>query len=153
VPRNTAPSAGAQGGDMIDQIGTVFVPTKDVERALAFYVDKLGFTKRGDFTYSGGRWVEVAPPSSSIALPLVPPGEGRAAPHSAVRCALATHDIAKEHARLRELGVDVDPVIGRPGTRRPGLISPDVSVPDTQPPQVVFRDPEGNRFLLVEVRG
>jgi catechol 2,3-dioxygenase-like lactoylglutathione lyase family enzyme len=137
---------------MIDQVGTVFVPTDDQERALAFYVEKLGFAKRVDARYSGGRWIEVGPPGTSINIALVPAGEGRATARNEVRCALATRDIEKEHARLRALGVDVDPEIGRTGTRRPGLISADVSVPDTQPPQVVFRDPEGNRFLLVEVR-
>jgi catechol 2,3-dioxygenase-like lactoylglutathione lyase family enzyme len=136
---------------MIDQIGTVFVPTTDQERALAFYVDKLGFSKRADFTYGGGRWIEVAPPESPTAIALVPRGEGRVVARDEVRCALATRDIASAHARLRELGVDIDPEIGRAGTRRAGLISPDISVPDPQPRQVVFRDPEGNRFLLVEV--
>jgi catechol 2,3-dioxygenase-like lactoylglutathione lyase family enzyme len=136
---------------MIDQIGTVFVPTDDQERALAFYVDKLGFAKRADARYGGGRWIEVAPPGSPIAIALVPGGEGRSAARNEVRCALATRDIAKEHARLRELGVDIDPEIGRAGTRRPGLVSAEANVPDPQPPQVIFRDPEGNRFLLVEV--
>jgi catechol 2,3-dioxygenase-like lactoylglutathione lyase family enzyme len=105
----------AQEGYMINQIGTVFVPTNDQERALAFYVDKLGFTKRADFSYGGGRWIEVAPPDSPIAIALVPPGEGRAVPHDQVRCALATRDIASAHSRLRELGVDIDPEVGRIG--------------------------------------
>jgi hypothetical protein len=63
---------------MIDQVGTVFVPTSNQERALAFYVEKLGFTKRSDFPYSGGRWIEVAPDGSPIAIALVPEGEGAA---------------------------------------------------------------------------
>src|SRR5262245_38492143 len=108
---------------MIDEVGTVFVPTTDQERALAFYVDKLGFAKHADFSDSGGRWIEVAPPSSSIALALVPLGEGRVVVRNEVRCALATHVIASAHARLRELGVDVDPEVGRAGAQRPGLIS------------------------------
>jgi len=138
---------------MIDQIGTVFVPTTDQERSLAFYVDKLGFAKRVDISYGAGRWIEVAPPDSPIALALVPDGEGRAVARDQVRCALATRDITGAHARLRKVGVDIDPEIGRTSTRRPGLISPDVSIPDPQPPQVIFRDPDGNRFLLVEVSG
>jgi catechol 2,3-dioxygenase-like lactoylglutathione lyase family enzyme len=138
---------------MINQVGTVFVPTSDIERALAFYVDKLGFTKRVDANYSAGRWVEVAPPNSSIALALVSRGEGTAGARNEVCCALSTTDIASAHARLQELGVDVDREIGRLGTQRPGLISPEVHVVDPLPPQLVFRDPEGNRFLLVEVPG
>lgn len=49
----------------ITQVGTVFVPVTDQDRALEFYLDKLGFEKRGDFEYGdGSRWVEVAPPGS-----------------------------------------------------------------------------------------
>ena len=50
----------------ITQVGTVFVPVSDQERALAFYRDTLGFEKRADFTYGGGlRWIEVAPPGAA----------------------------------------------------------------------------------------
>src|SRR5919198_351993 len=66
------------------------------------------------------------------------------------RCALATEDIEADHATLRGRGVEVDEVIGRPGTRRPGLVSTDVTVGDPVPPQFFFRDTEGNRFLIVE---
>jgi hypothetical protein len=33
---------------------------------------------------------------------------------------------------------------------RPGLVSTDVTVADTTPAQLIFRDPDGNRFLLVQ---
>jgi hypothetical protein len=45
--------------------------------------------------------------------------------------------------------VDVDPVVGCAGTSRPGLVSPTITVSDPAPPQCCFRDPDGNRFLLV----
>ena len=48
----------------ITQVGTVFVPVADPERALKFYLDKLGFEKRADFAYGeGSRWIEVSPPT------------------------------------------------------------------------------------------
>ena len=57
----------------ITQVGKVFVPVADQARALAFYVGKLGFEKRGDFPYGeGSRWVEVAPPGSAIAIASLP---------------------------------------------------------------------------------
>jgi catechol 2,3-dioxygenase-like lactoylglutathione lyase family enzyme len=134
----------------ITQVGTVFVPVTDQDRALEFYVDKLGFEKRADFEYGGGsRWIEVAPPGSAIAIALVPPSEGRSAGGDGAHCALATEDIEAEHATLRARGVDVDPEIGRAGTTRPGLVSLDATVPDPVPPQFFFRDPDGNRFLIV----
>lgn len=133
------------------QVATVFVPVADQDRALAFYVDKLGFEKRGDFAYGhGSRWVEVAPPGSTYALALVPPSEGRSARSDAAHCALSTDDIDAVHAALRAKGVDVDAEVARGGTRRPGLLSIDVTVPDPVPPQFFFRDVDGNRFLVVQ---
>jgi catechol 2,3-dioxygenase-like lactoylglutathione lyase family enzyme len=62
----------------ITQVATVFVPVSDQDRALEFYLDKLGFEKRVDFSYGGThRWIEVAPPGSTNAIALVPPSEGK----------------------------------------------------------------------------
>jgi catechol 2,3-dioxygenase-like lactoylglutathione lyase family enzyme len=135
----------------ITQVGTVFVPVADPERALGFYRDKLGFEKRGDFLYGGGhRWIEVAPPGSTIALALVSPGEGRSAGGDEARCAFATEDIEADHAALLARGVEVDAEIARQGTPRPGLISLEATIADPVPPQFFFRDVDGNRFLIVE---
>jgi catechol 2,3-dioxygenase-like lactoylglutathione lyase family enzyme len=131
-------------------VGTVFVPVSDQDRALEFYVERLGFEKRSDFVYGGdNRWVEVAPRDSAIALALVSPAEGAAATSSAARCAIATDDIDAFVTRLLEHGVDVEPV-GRAGTERRGLLSTDASVTDPFPPQCCFCDPDGNRFLLIQ---
>ncbi len=57
----------------IKQVGTIFIPVADQDRALTFYRETLGFEKRGDFTYGGGSpWIEVAPPEVSIKDPLPP---------------------------------------------------------------------------------
>lgn len=134
----------------ITEVGTVFVPVSDQEAALAFYVDTLGFEKTGDFAYGGGhRWVEVAPSGSPVRLALVPPSEGASPGGDVVRCALTSTDIDADHAGLVAAGVDVDPVVAREGTSRPGLVAAEVTVPDPFPPQVCFRDPDGNRFLIV----
>jgi catechol 2,3-dioxygenase-like lactoylglutathione lyase family enzyme len=135
----------------ISQVGTVFVPVVDQERSLRFYVDKLGFEKRVDFVYGGAhRWIEVAPPGSAIAIALVPATEGAPMAGDQAHCAFATTDIEADHDTLRSRGVDVDEGIGRAGTSRPGLLSIDVTVADPMPPQFFFRDPDGNRFLIVE---
>jgi catechol 2,3-dioxygenase-like lactoylglutathione lyase family enzyme len=136
----------------ITEVGTVFVPVADQDRALAFYVDRLGFQKRGDFVYGGGsRWVEVMPPGAANAIALVPPSEGRAAGGDATHCALATTDIQADHAAFLARGVDVDPEIAGAGTPRAGLISTSATIPDPVPRQFCFRDPDGNRFLVVQV--
>lgn len=142
--------ADASTATRISQVGTVFVPVTDQDRALDFYVNTLGFDKRADFPYGNGlRWVEVAPPGSLNAIALVPPGEGARPGSEQVYCALATDDIESDHATLRARGVDVDPQIARTGAARPGLTSTDATVSDPMPPMFIFRDPEGNRFLLV----
>ena len=134
----------------ISAVGTVFVPVSDQDRALEFYVEKLGFEKRADFDYGGDkRWVEVAPPDSAMALALVSPAEGTATPNGAARCALVTSDIDGLVEKLRGLGAEVEDV-GRAGGARSGLLSAEVTVADPFPPQCCFRDPDGNRFLLVQ---
>lgn len=142
--------ADAASATRITSVGTVFVPVSDQSRALAFYVDTLGFELRGNWPYSGGRWVEVAPPGSANVIALVPPSEGRAKATDQTICAFGSTAIDADHATLRDRGVDVDAMIGRAGTRRPGLISMDVHISDAQPPQFSFRDPDGNRFLIVQ---
>jgi catechol 2,3-dioxygenase-like lactoylglutathione lyase family enzyme len=135
----------------ITQVGPVFVPVTDQERALAFYRDKLGFEKRVDFIYGDDiRWIEVAPPGAANTIALVPPGEGRSPGGEAAHCALATTDIEADHARLRDSGVDVDAEIAGTGMRRTGLVSSDATVEDPVPRQFFFRDPDGNRFLIVQ---
>jgi catechol 2,3-dioxygenase-like lactoylglutathione lyase family enzyme len=135
----------------ITQVGTVFVPVSDQERALAFYHGVLGFEKRADFIYGGGlRWIEVAPPGAANTISLVPPGEGAPTGGDAALCAFATEDIEGDHAALRASGVEVDAEIARAGTVRRGLVSLEASVPDPVPAQFFFRDCDGNRFLIVQ---
>jgi catechol 2,3-dioxygenase-like lactoylglutathione lyase family enzyme len=135
----------------ISGVGTVFVPVSDQDRSLKFFVDELGFEKRADFVYGGQhRWIEVAPPRAANAIALVPPSEGPSAGAEAARCAFATGDIETAHATLRAGGVDVDAEIARAGTPRSGLVSTAVSVEDPVPPQFFVRDPDGNRFLIVQ---
>jgi catechol 2,3-dioxygenase-like lactoylglutathione lyase family enzyme len=135
----------------IRDIGAVFVPVADQDRSLAFFVDKLGFEKRVDFVYGGQhRWIEVAPPGAANTIALVPPSEGASAGGDVARCAFATADIEADHATLRARGVDVDADIARTGTPRSGLVSSAVSVEDPVPAQFFVRDPDGNRFLIVQ---
>jgi catechol 2,3-dioxygenase-like lactoylglutathione lyase family enzyme len=135
----------------IKQVATVFVPVADQDRALAFYLDKLGFEKRADFPYGdGSRWIEVAPPGAANTISLVPPSEGKPAGGGETHCAFTTEDIEADHATLQARGLDVDAKIARKGNSRSGLISVDAKVPDPVPSQFFFRDIDGNRFLIVQ---
>jgi catechol 2,3-dioxygenase-like lactoylglutathione lyase family enzyme len=135
----------------INQVGAVFVPVADQDRSLEFYVGTLGFEKRADFTYGGHHhWIEVAPPGAANTIALVPASEGQSAAGDVARCAFATSDIEADHATLRARGADVDAEIARAGTPRSGLVSTDVTVDDPVPAQFFVRDPDGNRFLIVQ---
>jgi catechol 2,3-dioxygenase-like lactoylglutathione lyase family enzyme len=135
----------------ISQVGTVFVPVSDQDRALTFYLEKLGFEKRGDWPCgNGSRWIEVAPPGSVNRIALVPESQGSSVRSEQAYCAFATTDIEADHAILRARGVDVDAKIARKGHSRSGLISTKFNIPDPQPPQFCFRDIDGNRFLSVQ---
>jgi catechol 2,3-dioxygenase-like lactoylglutathione lyase family enzyme len=120
----------------ITQVGAVIVPVSDQDRALEFYVEKLGFEKRTDVAYGEGeRWVEVAPPGAATTIAIVPPREGESAGIE-TRVAMMTEDIDSEHADLRARGVEADEAVMRMG--------------DPVPPMFFFRDPDGNRFLIIE---
>ena len=135
----------------IRQVGTVFVPVADQDRALKFYLDKLGFEKRADFPYGeNSRWIEVGPPGATNAIALVPPSEGKGTGSDQTYCAFSTEDIEADHATLRARGVDVDAGVARKGKHRSGLLSTDVTFGDPVPPQFFFRDIDGNRFVIVE---
>jgi len=113
----------------ITRIGTVIVPVSDQDRALEFYVGTLGFEVRIDGPFGdGGRWLEVAPPGAATTLALVP--------GDAMEVSLATADADADHAALHAAGVDADAEVMRMG--------------DYVPPMFTFRDPDGNRFRMVE---
>jgi catechol 2,3-dioxygenase-like lactoylglutathione lyase family enzyme len=117
----------------ITQVGTIGVPVADQERALEFYVGKLGFEKRMDVPYGEGeRWVEVAPPGAATTIALVRARAGdRTGVDTQVR--FATKDAEADHADLRARGIDTDPELMRYPV-----------------PMFAFRDADGNQLLIVE---
>jgi catechol 2,3-dioxygenase-like lactoylglutathione lyase family enzyme len=120
----------------ITQVGTVIVPVTDQDRAVDFYVEKLGFEKRSDTPFGGGeRWIEVAPAGATTTLALVPPRESEPS-GIATRVALTSEDVDADHASLRAAGVDVDEEVMRMG--------------DPVPPMFFFRDQDGNSLFVVQ---
>src|SRR3954447_19363328 len=123
----------------ISKLGTVCIPVADQPRAIAFYVDTLGFEKRTDVPFGNGyRWVEVAPPGADTTIAIVPPPPGSPTGGMQTGIALNTDDIDATHADLRAGGVDVDDDISRMG--------------DPVPPLFWFRDPDANVLMVVEAR-
>ena len=59
---------------MITSVHTATVFVTDQDRALDFYVSKLGFTKQTDMPMGPeSRWIEVAPPGAKTAVLLYKP--------------------------------------------------------------------------------
>ena len=123
----------------IAKIGVVCIPVSDQDRAIDFYVDKLGFEKRVDVPFGNGyRWVEVAPAGADTTIAIVPPPPGKPTGDVETGIALNTDDIDGVHADLKARGVDVDADVSRMG--------------DPVPPMFWLRDPDGNTLMVVESR-
>jgi catechol 2,3-dioxygenase-like lactoylglutathione lyase family enzyme len=117
----------------ITHIGTVVVPVADQDQALEFYTGTLGFEVRIDAEFAPGqRWIEVAPPGAQTSLALVAPDS---APNG-IDVSFATLSAEGDHATLLGHGVEADPELIRMG--------------EGVPPMFTFRDPDGNRFRMVE---
>jgi catechol 2,3-dioxygenase-like lactoylglutathione lyase family enzyme len=121
----------------LSHVGRVCVTVADTDRALAFYVDTLGFEKVVDLPMGEGmRWVEVSLPGTVTTIALAPPPQGQQADGGQTGICLDTSDVDADHAALKAAGVDVDDAVTRWG----GAI----------PPMFWFRDPDGNALIVVE---
>src|SRR4051812_45666904 len=120
----------------IKMVGTVMLPVSDQDRAIEFYVEKLGFETRVDTPFGDGdRWVEVAPQGAQTSVALVLPREGQSAGVEG-RIGFETEDVDADHADLKARGVKVDDEVMRMG--------------DPAPPMFFFEDADGNRLLIVQ---
>ena len=117
----------------ICEVGGVAVPVADQERALDFYVGKLGFEVRLDVPVGdGGRWLQVAPPGGHVPVALVAGGDGRVGVDTGIT--FTTGEAESDHAALNGAGVDTDPLLRWPGV----------------PLMFIVRDPDGNQLKLIE---
>ena len=121
----------------VTKIATVVVPVIDQDAQIAFYVERLGFSKQVDVPFGpdGERWVEVAPGDAVTTIALPPPPPGTSAGGRETGISLFAEDIDAYHAQLKAAGVDVDPEVSRMG--------------DPVPPLFWLRDPEGNVLMVV----
>ena len=117
------------------KIELIHVPVSDVDRAIEFYVDKVGFTLDHDQRVSEElRFVQLTPPGSACSIAF---GEGLGAtlaPGSLDVIQVVIEDADAALAQLRENGVDADGVDEQAWGRF-----------------VTFRDPDGNRWTLQQL--
>jgi catechol 2,3-dioxygenase-like lactoylglutathione lyase family enzyme len=127
----------------------VTIPVSDVDRAKAFYADKVGFvvdldTRIGD----GSRLVQLTPPGSACSIHLnsgivdVEPGSARA-------LHLVVSDVEAARAGLVERGVDASEVRHFDFESGEWVSGPD---PERRPfgSYVFFSDPDGNGWVVQE---
>jgi catechol 2,3-dioxygenase-like lactoylglutathione lyase family enzyme len=125
----------------ISKVGRVCVTVADTDRAIDFYVGKLGLEKVVDMPMGPDmRWVEVAVPrgetTAETTIALAPPPEGKEAGGAETGIILDTSDVDAAHAALKSAGADVDDEVTRYG--------------DPVPPMFWLRDPDGNSLIIVQ---
>lgn len=117
----------------VTDVGSVAVPVTDQDRAVRFYVERLGFEVRLDVPTPAGRWLQVAAPGGRVAISLVRAGDGTPAGVD-TGITLATSDAEDDHRSLVEAGVDADELLRWPGA----------------PAMFAFLDQDGNRLKIME---
>jgi catechol 2,3-dioxygenase-like lactoylglutathione lyase family enzyme len=112
----------------------VAIPVSDVDRAKAFYTEKVGFNADHDHEVSDEiRFVQLTPPGSACSIAL---GKGitDAAPGSVQGMQMVVSDISAARAELAGRGVEVSDVQDFPW----GSF-------------VFFSDPDGNRWAVQQL--
>jgi len=113
----------------------IAVPVTDVDRAIAFYTERVGFTLDHDHTVSDDlRFVQLTPPGSACSIAL---GKGivDSEPGSLRGVQVVVDDIHAARADLAGRGVEVSEVTTGPG----GAF-------------VFFADPDGNQWSVQDPR-
>ncbi|MFJ9363498.1 VOC family protein [Nocardia sp. NPDC101769] len=138
------------------KLEVVVLPVADVERAKAFYVERLGFGLDADFPVDDGyRVVQVTPPGSECSI-IFGTGVTSAVPGSVRGLHLVVTDIEEAVAELTERGVAVDgPFRDATGVFHHGGTGSRVPGADPQRRSygsfAAFTDPDGNDWFLQEI--
>lgn len=138
------------------KLEVVVVPVADVDRAKAFYIERLGFRLDADFPVDESyRVVQVTPPGSECSI-IFGVGVTAAGPGTLHGLHLIVTDIEKAVAELTERGIAVDGPF-RDATGVFHHAGTESRVPGADPQRrsygsfAAFTDPDGNGWFLQEV--
>jgi catechol 2,3-dioxygenase-like lactoylglutathione lyase family enzyme len=122
----------------ISRIRLVSVKVRDLDAAISFWRDKVGFAVHSDVPYGeGDRWIEVGPPGAQTAFTLLgPANQAWSEPEEWSPALLACEDIDAAVAELEGRGVT--------------FTGPVMRSEEGVPAMVFFLDQDGRRFLLTE---
>ncbi len=124
----------------------VIVPVSDVDRAKAFYADRVGFNVDHDTKVGGGtRVVQLTPPGSGCSIVV---GEGalpQMEPGSLKGLQLVVKDVRAARSELAERGVEVSEVQSLGENPQP---MPD---PLDNVGFCFFSDPDGNAWAVQQI--
>jgi predicted enzyme related to lactoylglutathione lyase len=118
---------------MISHVKFVTIPTRDQDRALKFWTERVGFRVLTDQPFDEKqRWIELRIGSSETRFVLFTFGDQGLQPGAPFNGALACSNVEQTYQELTARGVD--------------FISP----PQKQPwgTFAMFKDPDGNQFVL-----
>jgi catechol 2,3-dioxygenase-like lactoylglutathione lyase family enzyme len=120
---------------MVDmKLELVAIPVSDVDRAKAFYTDKIGFNADHDYTVSDEiRFVQLTPPGSACSIAI---GKGvvEGEPGSVQGLQMTVADIEATRAELAGRGAEVSEIQDMDWGRF-----------------VFFTDPDGNKWALQQL--
>ena len=125
----------------------VVVPVADVDRAKAFYVDRVGFHLDVDHRGEGDfRVVQMTPPGSACSITVMSPASDAAGSLQGLH--LVVSDIEAARAELVARGVDVSDYFHfGPAGQMSGLPAERADYETF----LSFSDPDGNGWLVQEV--
>jgi catechol 2,3-dioxygenase-like lactoylglutathione lyase family enzyme len=138
------------------KLEVVILPVSDVDKALSFYRDRLGWRLDADLAVADGyRIVQVTPPGSPASV-IFGDGVTAARPGSVEGLLLVVDDITAAREELSARGVEVSEVFhDESGAfKRAGTVGR-VAGPGAQGGSytslATFGDPDGNEWVLQEV--
>ncbi|MEU7602825.1 VOC family protein [Streptomyces sp. NPDC041003] len=126
------------------------VPVTDMDRAKAFYAEKIGFKiDLDDEVAPGVRIIQMTPPGSRCSIAMLQgmpaaPGTEVMAPGTLHGLQLCVVDIEAAHKELTDRGVEVSPV------RHVGATGWENGKGGTWNSFVTFNDPDGNGWVIQE---